>query len=426
MAGISAQAGAGEKTPAEPDAKPPSLFRDPDFMKVWIAGALVGVMRWLDMLVVGYYTLVATGSPFLVSLMLFLRMLPMFVLGAFAGALAERLDRRVVLVGLLILMTVMYSTLAVLAIRDALELWHVAVGVTYSGVFWSFELSVRRTMVGDVAGTARLPRAMGMESATNSVTRAVGPFLGGGLYDAVGIEGAFGLGATVCFIGAFLLATVQRGARSEGVGRPQIIAGLREGVGYIKTERVVQAVLVVTIILNMFGFACISMFAVIGRESFNMSASETGLLASAEGVGAFCGALLVAAWATQPHLARIFAFGAGGYIACMGLFAGMGLLGGAALVYAAAGFLFVAGFGLAGFGSMQTGLVLARTPPHMRVRVMGVLAMCIGSGPIGILNVGWIAEAIGAAGAVVVVTGIGFACYLAAIVLFPELRRRLT
>ncbi len=418
MTEISAQASA--------PAKAPSLFADPDFMKVWIAGALVGIMRWLDVLVVGYYTLVVTGSPFVVSLMLFLRMLPMFLLGAFAGAFAERLDRRVVLVGLLLLMSIMYATLAVLAIRGALELWHVAVGVTYSGVFWSFELPVRRTMVGDVAGSERLPRAMGLESATNSITRALGPFVGGGLYDTVGIQGAFGLGATVCFIGALLLSTVVRGARSEGTGRRPVIAGLLEGAAYIRTERVVQAVLVVTIILNLFGFACVSMFSVIGRESFGMSASETGLLASTEGFGAFCGAMLVATFARPSQLARIFCVGAGLYIACMGLFGWMGVLGQDWLIYAAAGFLFIAGFGLSGFGSMQSGLVLARTPPRMRVRVMGVLAMCIGCGPIGILNVGWIAEVAGAATAVVIVTAVGFGCYVAANLAYPELRRRLT
>ncbi len=418
MGEISAQADAAEK--------PPSLFADPDFMKIWLAGALVGVMRWLDVLVVGYYTLVVTGSPFTVSLMLFLRMLPMFLLGAFAGVFAERLDRRIVLCVLLAVMSAVYLCLAVLAAQDRLELWHVAAGAIYFGVFWAFELPVRRTMVGDVAGAERLPKAMGLESATNSITRAVGPFIGGALYDTVGIQGAFALGAAVCLIGGMMLATVKRGQRSEGTGRGAILAGLVEGGRYIGRERVVQAVLVVTVILNLFGFACTSMFAVIGRESFGMSASETGLLASAEGFGAFCGALLVATWARGPDLARIFSFGAGGYIACMALFATMGVLGAEELILAAGGFLFLAGFGLSGFGAMQSGLVLARTPPHMRVRVMGVLAMCIGCGPIGILNVGWIAESLGAAPAAVIVASFGFVCYLAANLAYPELRRRLT
>lgn len=417
--GISAQASALEK--------PSSLFLDRDFLRVWLAGGTVGVMRWMDVLVVGYYTVQITGSALITAQMLFLRMLPMFLLGAFCGAWAERFDRRILLISLMLSMTGMYSTLAALAIFERLELWHVAIGVTFSGVFWSFELPVRRTMVGDIAGSTRLPRAMGLESATNSITRASGAFIGGALLDFIGIQGPFGFGAFVCFCGAFLLTGVRRGTRSEGIGREPVLQSLAAGMRYIRQERVVQAVLFVTIILNLFGFACVSMLPVIGRQNFEMSALETGTLTSLEGIGALCGATLVAAFARSSQLARIFTIGAGTYIACMGLFAWMGWLGGISLIYIAGGFLFLAGFGLSGFGSMQSGLILARAPPSMRVRVMGVLAMCIGSGPIGILNVGWIAETVGdAAIAVIIVTSIGFICYLIANNFYPELRRRLT
>lgn len=410
----------------DPAQRPAPLLTDQDFLRTWIAGGLVGVMRWMDVIVVGYYTFQTTGSAATVSYMLFLRMLPMFLLGAFCGAWSERLDRRVILISLLLLMTIMYSSLAVLAMRDALELWHVAVGVTYSGVFWSFELPVRRTMIGDISGPLRLPRAMGLESATNSITRASGAFIGGALLQFAGIQGPFAFGALVCFVGAFLLAGVRRGARSEGVGREPVLASLMAGARYIRNERIIQAVLLITIILNLFGFACVSMLPVIGVQSFSMSALETGALTSLEGLGALCGASLVAAFAKPSQLARIFTIGAGTYVACMGLFAAMGLLGGTSLIYAAGGFLFIAGFGLSGFGSMQSGLILSRAPGNMRVRVMGVLAMCIGCGPIGILNVGWIAATLGsAATAVIIVTSIGFACFILANLMYPELRRRL-
>ncbi|MFZ8899236.1 MAG: MFS transporter, partial [Alphaproteobacteria bacterium] len=208
---------------AEPLEKPSSLFIDRDFMRVWFAGGMVGVMRWMDVLVVGYYTVQITGSALITAQMLFLRMLPMFLLGAFCGAWAERFDRRVLLVSLMVSMAAMYFSLAGLAVLEKLELWHVAIGVTLSGVFWSFELPVRRTMVGDIAGPLRLPRAMGLESATNSITRASGAFIGGALLDFVGIQGPFGFGACVCLIGACLIVGVRRGIRSEGIGREPVL-----------------------------------------------------------------------------------------------------------------------------------------------------------------------------------------------------------
>jgi len=287
-------------------------------MRVWLAGAMVGVMRWMDVLVVGYYTVQITGSALITAQMLFLRMLPMFLLGAFCGAWAERFDCRFLLVTLMISMTAMYSSLAGLAFIESLELWHVAIGVTLSGVFWSFELPVRRTMVGDIAGPVRLPRAMGLESATNSMTRASGAFIGGALLDFAGIQGPFGFGACVCFIGACLIIGVQRGIRSEGIGREPVIKSLAAGLRYIRQERAIQAVLAVTIILNLFGFACVSMLPVIGRQNFEMSATQTGMLTSLKGLGALFGATLVAAFARPSQLARIFAIGAGTYIFSMG------------------------------------------------------------------------------------------------------------
>ena len=73
-------------------AAPPlgSLLTDPPFVRIWIAGALVGTIRWLEVLAVGVYTYQATGSPFIVASMLFARMIPIMLLGAFAGAIAER------------------------------------------------------------------------------------------------------------------------------------------------------------------------------------------------------------------------------------------------------------------------------------------------------------------------------------------------
>ena len=84
--------------PRGDDARPPSpvrsLLTDPAFLRIWIAGGLVGTIRWLEVLAVGVYTYQITGSPFIVATMLFARMVPTMLLGAFAGALAERVNRR--------------------------------------------------------------------------------------------------------------------------------------------------------------------------------------------------------------------------------------------------------------------------------------------------------------------------------------------
>src|SRR5690606_9823237 len=84
-------------------ARAPSLLADPAFLRVWLTGGLAGVLRWLELLAISIYVLEATGSPFLVALMTFLRMAPMFLFGIPAGALADRYDRKqLLMIGLLV------------------------------------------------------------------------------------------------------------------------------------------------------------------------------------------------------------------------------------------------------------------------------------------------------------------------------------
>ena len=71
-----------------------SLLADPAFLRVWLTGGIAGVLRWLELLAISVYVLEVSGSPFLVALMTFLRMAPMFLFGIPAGALADRYDRK--------------------------------------------------------------------------------------------------------------------------------------------------------------------------------------------------------------------------------------------------------------------------------------------------------------------------------------------
>ena len=121
-----------------------------DFLRLWIAGLCAGVMRWLEILAVGVYTLEVTGSAFTVALMYFARTVPTLFGGPICGALAERLNRKhMYAIGVSVMLLVSVA-LAVLAWTGALQLWHVATGAVLSGVVWSMEHTVRRTVARDV------------------------------------------------------------------------------------------------------------------------------------------------------------------------------------------------------------------------------------------------------------------------------------
>ena len=180
-----------------------ALLKERRYLTVWLAGAFVNTNLWLELLAIGVFVFDVTDSPFQVALMLCLRMLPLALLGAVVGAMAERFAKsRMLLVGMSA-MVVTSLVLGFLVATARIEVWHLGLGSFLSGVFWTLDLTVRRTLVGDFAGPLRVGMAMSLDTMTGNGTRVVGPLLGGLLLVAIGLDGAFFIGA-----GLYLLAIV--------------------------------------------------------------------------------------------------------------------------------------------------------------------------------------------------------------------------
>lgn len=381
-------------------------------------GGLVGTVRWLEVLAVGVYTFQITGSPFLVAVMLFARMIPTMLLGTFVGAFAERVSRRRLMAGALLVMCLVSLALAGLAFSGRISVWQVALGAVISGIFWSGEFPVRRTMLGEVAGLERLGTAMALDSATNNFTRMIGPLLGGALFAALGLPGAYTLGIALYAIALVLMLTLAFEERAGTELAPLgYLRSITEGLTYVRTNRMIAGTLVVTILVNLFGFSYVSMVPVIGEQRLALGAVAIGLLVSAEGFGALVGSLCVAAWVRTRYFTTVYMLGSALYLSMIFAFS-------LSTWYAAAVvLLFTGGLGIAFFGSMQSTLVIYSAIPRMRTRVMGVLVACIGTGPVGMLHVGLLAEWLGAHVAVSIIAAEGLLALGVAALVWPELRR---
>ena len=103
-------------------------------------------VRWLETLAVAVFVYERTGSAFLVAIVTMLRVLPMGLFGVFIGAAADRIDRRLVLTGVVALMLASSGTLALLAHGGALEVWHLAVASFVNGIGWAMDNLVRRAI----------------------------------------------------------------------------------------------------------------------------------------------------------------------------------------------------------------------------------------------------------------------------------------
>jgi predicted MFS family arabinose efflux permease len=163
-----------------------------------------------------------------------------------------------------------------------------------------------------------------------------------------------------------------------------------EGLWFVRRDRRLIGVLVVTVVFNLFGWPFTSMIPVIGQDHLHLGAEGIGLLASTDGVGALSGAIALALFAKPEHYHRLYVGGVAFYLATL---TGFAL---APDLPSAAAALVLTGIGSAAFSIMQATLVYRSAPPELRSRMLGVLSVCIGVGPIGFVHLGWLADLIGA------------------------------
>jgi len=389
------------------------LLGNPRFLVVWVVGGLTGIVRWLQLLVLGLYTFQITESPLLVSLVPMLWMLPLALCGPFVGVVADRVSRKALLVGSLVLALAVSVVMAAASSAAALGFPWIAAASVVSGIFWATDMPVRRRLLGDLSD-GDLAAAMSLDSATSNATRMAGPVLGGVVLQTFSLSGVFLLSAaafTVCLV-AIALTPVPGAARPAR--STHFVHELISGIRFVAGDARLRWVFGITIVFNVFGFPFTSMIPVIGSGQLGLDPAMVGLLGSTEGVGAFIGAIVVAVAVRPRAFAPLYVWGTTAYLAFVACLGTVSLLvaGPVPSFLAAAGMLFAVGLAGACFSAMQSTLSYLNALPEYRSRVLGVLTLCIGTGPIGFLHVGWLAETFGAPIALMVTASEGLLALL--------------
>ena len=396
---------------------PLNLFTNPSFFRVWGLGFIGNTMRWLETLAIGIFVYEVTTSALLVAVMTIARQLPLALFGSFVGPFAERFNRKHLLVLGSTVMAVSVSCLAVFAYFSFLEIWQIAILVFVNGTCWTLDYPVRRTLVGEFSGPEKMGAGISLDSATTNVTRMLGPFLGGVTYGFLGLEGAFIISAVSHFVCICIACSLVFEFQPLNQKAESYFLLLKEGLSIVKKSPQLVGVYLVTIILNIFGFPYASMVPVLGRDVYKVEPALIGILSAAEGAGAFVGALVVAFLIRPSWFNKVYTIGALTFI--FGIFC----LSFVDKYFLGVSILWVAGLGMAGFGAMQSTLVLTLAPKNARSRLMGVLSVCIGCAPIGLLNLGLLADLFGAQIALTIISSAGLAALLLTIIFIPQLRR---
>jgi MFS family permease len=391
------------------------LFARPDFVRLWAVGGIGNAMRWVEVLVGAVFTFQATGSALAVSLVAVARALPMLLAGAAAGAIADVFDRRLLLILGQAAVATATLALAALGFAGRLEVWHVGLAGLIGGLAWTGEMAARRRMLSEAAGERDVIQAVALDSTTSNTTRMAGPLLGGLVYGTLGPASAY-LMAGLCTLAAMaLLARVRMRQRRRRFVPRQLVADMAEGVRVVRRIPALRAVILVTIGMNVFGFCVIAVLPAFGSAAFGATPFQIGLLTAAEPAGALLTGLALAVRRGMPTRATLMVAGAAGFLAALILLPLMPSLPLAALL------LLLGGVGTALFATLQTALPVTEAPPEARSRVLGLVTTCIGTGPIGVLAIGVLADSLGPGPAIVLMASAGL---LLLAVAAPRILRR--
>jgi MFS family permease len=385
-----------EKTEGTGDAqRGRKLPTEPDYWRLWVVGLVMFGVRWIEMLVVAIFAYQVTGSALIVTMLTMLRVLPMALFGAFMGASADRIDRRLALLGILFIMLATSAALTALAVAGRLEVWHLAVASFINGAAWATDNSVRRIMIGDVIGGDRMATAMALDSGANNASRMIGPVVGGVLLANAGIQTVFAVGVALYLVAVAAAFGLSYRNRIAVPSAASMLSRIGEGLKVVRHSRKLMGIYAITVIFNVFGWPFYSLVPVIGKDNLGLGPIGIGVLSSMDGVGALIGAAAVVLMARPPQYHWLYVGAVALFQVMMTVFA---ILPQAEL---AGSCLLLTGVGGATFGVMQTTLIYRAASPAMRARLLGLMSVCIGVGPIGFMQIGLLADAIGARAAII-------------------------
>jgi MFS family permease len=373
--------------------------------RLFFIGQAVSVSgTWMQMVAAAWLVLQLTGSGVALGIDTALGFGPMLFLGAFGGALADRHDKRRILIGT----QIAFGTLAVafwaLVATGVVQVWMVYSLSLLQGIVTSIDQPTRQSFFAEMVEPKDLPNAVSLNSAVMTGTRIVGPALAGVLIASLGIAWCFGLNAIsyIAVIGALL---AMRTSELRPTRAPREAGAIREGLRYAWRTGELRRPLVLMSVLFLFSFNYSVLMPLFAKGTFHGNAGTLGLILAVTGVGSLSGALFMAARPRPGERPLAWAAVAVGIVTTVVAFAPT--LDVAVLLMVPLGVASIIFFVTAN----STLQLTAR--PEMRGRVMALYGIVfLGTTPIGAPIAGWIGQsanpriALAAGGVIALVTGL--------------------
>lgn len=370
-------------------------FRYRDFSYFFVGAALSNTGTWMQQVALGWIVYELTKSSAALGFVNFLSGIPVTILIVFTGALADRFDRRTLLIWAQFILMAQALALGALTQTGAIGMSWIYALTLLAGTVSAFMFPAWQAMVPDLVPRTSLLNAIALSSAQFNAARLVGPMLGAAVFAAFGVAEVFYANAISFLFVIWALAVIrprqEMHERDGESARSMLVAGLR----HARHHRRIYMHLLTAATITVFGMPFLALLPVIAAETLGMGSTGYSTLMGLNGAGALIGALAVASLPGHIRRDTIVRWSVTGM--AIGVIAlslvRTGWVAGVVMVLMGAAFL-------AAVSSINTNLQVA-APPKIRGRIMSLFVLAfMGMMPIGSLAFGALGEVIGVTTAV--------------------------
>jgi MFS family permease len=373
-----------------------------DFRLLWFGALTSSIGTWMQKVAQAWLIVTLTGSQsaFYLGLDSFLGELPILLLTLVAGVVADRRDRRhMMLMSQVVQMGVAF-TLAGLVFFDAIQIWHILLLSCISGCAQAFGGPAYQSLVPTLVGKEHLPNAIALNSIQFNLARIIGPIVAGVALATFGMVMCFGMnGISFLFVIAAILSL--RDVHVPPASSVSIVSQMKDGLRFVHASPNLRTLTMLGFIAAFLGLPLLTFLPIIAKDVFQQDVGLYTQMMTTSGVGAVCGAMFVAWLGKHRHLGRILLVLLSAFGVAMTAFAL------SREVWLSTAILFFTGALLVMCFSVTNSLVQLIAPPELRGRVVSIYMMAFrGGSPLGGLASGWLITQVGSAPAMLAVNGV--------------------